>query len=204
MAHVDSVSQWIAQLKDGDRTAAQRLWERYVDQLVRLARGKLGRTSRRAADEDDLANSAFAGCFRGIEAGRFPRMNDRDDLWQVLVVLTERKSVDYRRRALSAKRGGGNVRGDSVFVGKDAGESSLAGFSQVIDSAPTPAFAAQAAEELQRLLKMLENDRLRQIALAKMEGYSNQEIVRRLDMSLSSVERKLRLIRQTWQDESAG
>src|SRR6266478_3721825 len=115
MAHFDSVTQSIVQLKESDRVAAQRLWERYVDQLVRLARAKLGRTDRRAADEDDLANSAFAGFLRGIQAGRFPRMNDRNDLWQVLVVLTERKSVDYRRRARAAKRGGGAVRGDSVL-----------------------------------------------------------------------------------------
>jgi RNA polymerase sigma factor (sigma-70 family) len=202
MAHVDSVTHWIVQLKEGDRLAAQRLWERYVDQLVRLGRAKLGRTDRRAADEDDLANSVFAGCLRAIKAGRFPRMNDRNDLWQVLVVLTERKSVDYRRRALAAKRGSGAVRGDSVFAGKEAGESSHAGLSQVIDDAPTPAFAAEAADELQRLLKLLDGDSLRRLALAKMEGYSNQEICRQLDLSVSSVERKLRLIRQIWEDES--
>lgn len=204
MEHFDSVSLWISQLKQGDENAAQQLWERYVDQLVRLARFKLGRTPRRAADEDDLANSAFAGALLGIKAGRFPQMNDRNDLWQVLVLITERKSVDYRRRALAAKRGGGAVRGDSVFAAQNPGESSVAGLSQVIDSAPTPAFAAQAAEELQRLLGLLNDDLLRRLALAKMEGYSNQEIARKLDIGLSSVERKLRLIRQTWQDEKAG
>jgi RNA polymerase sigma factor (sigma-70 family) len=201
MAHVDSVSQWIAQLKQGDQSAAQRLWERYVDELVRLARAKLGWAPRRVTDEDDLANSAFAGCFRGIKAGRFPRMNDRDDLWQVLVVLTERKSIDHLRRALAAKRGGGTVRGDSVFTGKNAGEWSPAGLNQVIDSAPTPAFAAEAGEELQRLLKLLDDDSLRRLALAKMEGFSNKEIGRQLDLSPSSIERKLRLIRQIWQQE---
>jgi RNA polymerase sigma factor (sigma-70 family) len=199
MEHVDSVTLWISQLKQGDQSAAQRLWERYVEQLLRLARKKLGRTSRRVVDDDDVANAAFAGCIRGIAVGRFPRMNDRNDLWQVLVMLTERKSADHRRRALAAKRGGGAVRGDSVFAGIAQEASSLGGFSQVVDSAPTPAFAAQAGEELQRLLKLLENDTLRQLALAKMEGYSNQEIARKLDMSISSIERKLRLIRQTWQ-----
>src|SRR5690242_10311307 len=147
MAHVDSVTLWISQLKQGDQSAAQRLWERYVDQLVRLARKKLGRTSRRVADEEDLANAAFAGCIRGIAAGRFPRMNDRNDLWQMLVKVTDRKSVDHHRRARAAKRGGGAVRGDSVFAGKDPHDSSPAGFSQVIDSAPTPAFAAEASDE---------------------------------------------------------
>src|SRR5262245_49553934 len=107
MPLLDSVSQWIVQLKEGDERAAQRLWQRYIGQLVRLARANLGRTPRRAADEEDLANSAFAGCFRGIKADRFPRMNDRDDLWQVLVVLTERKAIDFRRHEMAAKRGGG-------------------------------------------------------------------------------------------------
>jgi hypothetical protein len=106
MAHADSVSDWIVQLKAGDQNAAQQLWERYVNGLVRLARGKLGKTPRRTADEDDLANSVFAGALLGIKAGRFPQINDRHDLWQVLVLLTERKAIDYRRRAWAAKRGG--------------------------------------------------------------------------------------------------
>jgi DNA-directed RNA polymerase specialized sigma24 family protein len=204
MEHFDSVSLWISQLKQGDQSAAQRLWERYVDQLVRLARKEMGHMSRRVVDEDDLANSAFSGAVLGIQAGRFPQMNDRNDLWQVLVVLTERKSIDLRRRELAAKRGGGAVRGDSVFAAKDPGDSSVAGFSHVIDTAPTPAFAAQAAEELQRLLKLLNDDLLRRVAVAKMEGYTNPEIAQKLEIGLSSVERKLRLIRQTWQDETAG
>jgi RNA polymerase sigma factor (sigma-70 family) len=203
MAHFDSVTLWISQLKQGDQSAAQRLWEQYVEQLVRLARKKLSRTSRRVVDEDDLANSAFGGCIRGIVAGRFPRMNDRNDLWQVLVMLTDRKSADYHRRALAVKRGGGAVRGDSLFARKAHQESSPAGFSQVIDSSPTPEFAAQAADELERLLKLLENDVLRQLALAKMEGYTNQEIAERMKLSLTAVERKLRLIRQSWQEEES-
>ena len=35
--------------------AAQRLWERYFDDLVRLARPKLGAIPRREADEEDIA-----------------------------------------------------------------------------------------------------------------------------------------------------
>jgi RNA polymerase sigma factor (sigma-70 family) len=201
MAQVDSATLWISQLKQGDQSAAQRLWKRYVEQLVRLARKKLGRTSRRIVDEDDLVNSAFNGCFRGFAAGRIPAMNDRNDLWQVLVMLTDRKSADYHRRALAAKRGGEAVRRDWAFVGKDPGDSSSAGLSQVIDTAPTPAFAAHAAEELERVLNILADDALRRLALAKTEGYSNQEIARRLHMSISSIERKRRLIRRTWQPE---
>jgi hypothetical protein len=75
-----SVSDWIGQLKAGDERAAQRLWEDYFQRLVRLARARLQGVPRRAADEEDVALSAFDSFCRGAEAGRFPRLNDRDDL----------------------------------------------------------------------------------------------------------------------------
>ena len=36
----------------------------------------------RLADEEDVALSAFDSFCRGAEQGRFPRLDDRDDLWQ--------------------------------------------------------------------------------------------------------------------------
>ena len=82
----------------GDSYAAQKLWERYLDRLVRLARRKLGGAPRRAADEEDVAIAAFANFYRGVEAGRFSKLDDRDDLWQLLIVLTERNAIDQIRR----------------------------------------------------------------------------------------------------------
>ena len=34
----------------------------------------------------------------GAERGQFARLSDRDDLWHVLVVITERKAIDLMRR----------------------------------------------------------------------------------------------------------
>ena len=48
------------------------------------------------ADEEDVALSAFDSFFRSAEQGRFPRLSDRDDLWQILVLVTTRKAVDLR------------------------------------------------------------------------------------------------------------
>jgi DNA-directed RNA polymerase specialized sigma24 family protein len=201
MSQVGSVTEWIARLKAGDKDASQELWQRYVERLVRLARVKLGRTSRRVRDEEDVVISVFDGLFRGIEAGRFPQLDDRDDLWQVLVMLTTRRAIDHRRRELAADAGGGNVRGDSIFAGPQAGDSSQHGFSQVIDGEPTPEFAAQSAEELERLLGLLQDDTLRRIAIGKLEGHTNPEIAANLGVSLRTVERKLELIRCTWEAE---
>ncbi len=201
MSQTGSVTDWIAQLKAGEPQASQELWERYVDRLVRLARKKLGRTPRRAADEEDVVLSAFDGFFRGVTESRFPQLDDRDDLWQVLVMLTDRKTVDHRRRELAAKRGGGAVRGESAFADRQATESHQPGLSQVIDGEPSPEFAALLAEQLELRLASLADESLRRIVLAKMEGYTNAELARDLSLNVRSIERKLRLIRRTWQQE---
>jgi DNA-directed RNA polymerase specialized sigma24 family protein len=53
------------------------------------------------------------------------------------------------------------------------------------------------------LLGRLGDETLRQIAIAKLEGYKNLEIAEQLGLSLRSVQRKLSLIRQTWSEEPA-
>ena len=83
----ESVSEWLGQLRDGDPAAAQKLWQRYFLRLVGLARTKLQGTPRRAADEEDVALSAFDSFCRGAEQGRFPQLSDRDNLWDLLVLL---------------------------------------------------------------------------------------------------------------------
>jgi DNA-directed RNA polymerase specialized sigma24 family protein len=200
MTPTGSVTEWIVQLKAGDPRASQQLWERYIDRLVRLATQKLGGTPRRADDEEDVALSAFNGFFRGVEESRFPQLDNRDDLWQLLVMLTGRRAVDHRRRELAAKRGGGAVRGESVFADRKAGESYQAGISQIMDGEPSPEFAAEFAEEFEWLLASLADDTLRRIVVGKMEGYTNEELANELNLHVGSIERKLRLIRRTWRE----
>ena len=40
---------------------------------------------------------------------------------------------------------------------------------------------------------------VRELALARMEGYSNEEIAQRLGCSVRTVERRLHLVRTKWQ-----
>src|SRR5262249_53685630 len=101
-----SVTDWIGQLKAGDPAAAQKLWERYFQRLVGLARKKLQGTPRRAADEEDVALSAFASLCRRVAAGQFPQLRDREDLWHLLLVITARKALNQIRHERRQKRGG--------------------------------------------------------------------------------------------------
>ena len=98
MSHFDdSVSQWIDGLKAGDDAAAARLWQRYFRRLINLARKKLGDSPRRAADEEDVAISAFQSFCQRAKEDRFPDLLDRDDLWHLIVRITERKACHQLR-----------------------------------------------------------------------------------------------------------
>ena len=178
-----SVTCWLAELRAGNAAAAQPLWERYFGRLAGLARQKLQGVPRRAADEEDVALSALDTFCRGVGEGRFPQLLDRDGLWPLLVALTARKAVDLRRQETSRKRGGGLAEAD---------------LAALLSREPTPAFAAQVAEEFEKLLGLLEDEKMRAVALAKMEGYANEEIADRLGVALRTVERKLQRIRTLW------
>src|SRR5262249_44003183 len=78
----------------------------YFRRLVGLARKKLRAAPRRAADEEDVALSAFDSFCRGAEQDRFPQLHDRLDLWQLLVLLTARKAVDLAQPERRQNRGG--------------------------------------------------------------------------------------------------
>ena len=82
--------------------------------------------------------------------GRFPRLDDRDDLWRLLVAITEHKAADQVRRARRQKRGGGRVRteGDLTAGGSD---DQPAGLNAIAGTEPTPEFA----EEYRRLFEAL-------------------------------------------------
>src|SRR5947209_8062117 len=167
MSSGGSVTHWIKLLKGGDAAAVQRLWEAYFPRLVGLARKRLREAPRRAADEEDVALSAFDSFFDGVARQRFPQLTDRDDLWHVLVTLTARKAVQLIRHEQRQKRGGGAVRGESVFHEGPQTDEEESGLGQIIGSEPTPEFAAQVAEEYQQLLARLGDAELRKVAVWK-------------------------------------
>ena len=196
-----SVTEWIVDLKAGDDKAAERLWQRYFDQLVQLARRKLAGAPKRANDEEDIAIIAFNSFCQRAAQGRFPRLADRDDLWQILLMLAERKVVDLWKHEARQKRGGGKVRGESALLGPN-GESTFGGIGQAIGPEPTPQFAAMLAEEFECRLRQLDDEVLRRVAVLKMEGCTNSEIAKELDCAVRTVDRKLRTIREIWSQEN--
>src|SRR5262245_48701755 len=178
-----SVTTWIGLLKTGQDEAAQRLWERFFPRLLEVARAKLRGLPRRATDEEDVALSAFHTLCRAATLGRVPQLNNREDLWRTLVLITSGKAVDQKRHQLAQKRGG-------VPPGAADADSELAVLEEVVGKEPDPAFAALVAEQCELLLRRLDDDEMRQIALLKLEGYTTEEIAERLQCSPRTVKRR--------------
>jgi hypothetical protein len=86
------------------------LWNRYFQQVLCLARRNLvGRTQTTALDEEDVAVSVLGDLFIKLQEGGYRDLSNRDELWQLLVVITIRKTAVAARLENTLKRGRGRV-----------------------------------------------------------------------------------------------
>ena len=90
----------------------------------------------------------------GARQGRFPKLDDRYDVWQILVMIAERKVIDLFHYEGRAKRGGGRVLDEGALPDVSSTPQRRA-LERVAGREPSPEFAAQVAEQLGRLLEAL-------------------------------------------------
>jgi len=176
------------------------LWDRFSERLLAVAKDRLAGMPRGVADEEDLAQCVFDSVCRRAARDGFRRLDDREDLWQLLVMITARKATNHYRHETAQKRGGGRVHAESDPAPMGFGQSCL---DQIPSSEPTPALALEVADAWQQLLGGLHDQATRNVAVWKMERYSNHEIAERLGRKEPTVRRKLRLIQLRMLDGEA-
>ena len=91
MAESHGTGFWVDRLRQGDAAAAQKLWELFFQRLASLAQKRLASTRIVIADQEDVALSAFNSFCIQIENGRYPDINDRENLWRLLATITRNK-----------------------------------------------------------------------------------------------------------------
>lgn len=141
-------------------------------------------------DGEDVALSAFHSFYRALEAGRHPDLHDRHGLWALLLTIVSRKVLMRRRHDRRLKRSPPPAAdGDSYIL------------QEIPSGEPNPAVVVEAIEVIRTTLNVLGNDNLRQLLLLKLQGYTNPEASEQMDCSVSTVERKLRLIRESMKQQ---
>jgi DNA-directed RNA polymerase specialized sigma24 family protein len=199
-----SVSLLIDGVKAGDKSAAGRLYERYLENLVLVARSEVRALPRRypVIDEEGAVQSALVSFFKGAAAGQFPELKNREQLKRLLAAITVHKILHQVEREETLKRGGGNLLGESALprVDEDGGAGSL---DRLASDEQTPEFIAIAAETLTRMLDGLAQDVEREVLVLRLKDYEREEIAEHLRCSVRTVTRHLDEIRKAWlaQDE---
>ncbi|MEZ6132629.1 MAG: ECF-type sigma factor [Planctomycetaceae bacterium] len=195
MSGNSNVSHWIELVKSGDSAAATRIWQHYFDRLVRSVRARLFGQNRAVSDEEDIVLSVFDSFYHAAENGRFPDLFDRNDLWQLLLRMSARKVIDKRRHDLRQRRGG-NFR---IYSLDHAGDEEQ--LFEAIGDEPSPEMVLMVQESVEQLFSHLGVGQLRDLAVARLEGYTNADLAVRFGCSERTIERRLNLIREKCQQE---
>jgi DNA-directed RNA polymerase specialized sigma24 family protein len=196
-----SVTRLIVDLRSDQprlrESAARLVWGRYFQELLVLARNHLSARIRCREDEEDVLQSMYKSFCIRQRRGDFDLAN-RDQLWNLLVHITLRKARNTANRHLQRKR---DVRREETEPAHEHAEDDTpsAILDQIDSDGPTPAEAALLNDALEKRFQLLNDPGLRQIALWKLEGYTNNEIAGKLECTLRTVERKLERIRSYWE-----
>src|SRR5258708_2900179 len=87
----DESIPWSDRLQQRDAAAAEAVFARYAQRLVRVAEQHLNKILAARIDGEDVVQSVFRTFFRRAEAGQF-RIDTSAQLWQLLVRITILKS----------------------------------------------------------------------------------------------------------------
>lgn len=185
-----SVTHWLNQLQVGQSQAAEPIWKRYQAKLVSIASQQLDKNPDRSVDGEDLVQSSFRNVFLAVQNGKYPNIDNREDLWGLLYIATVNRVRQHYRELNALKRS--HI------------SSSRATDPTILEDLQTPFAEAQAADLLEYLLSRLDledpSHLLRQIALLYLDGHAASSIAKQLHKRKTSILISLRFIRSIWQE----
>ena len=181
MAASDSFTDVMTRLRAGDEAAAREVFQRFVRNLVRLARRQFDAVLRRKVDPEDVVQSAFKSFFFRYGIGKL-EVHDWDNLWGVLTIITLRKCLDRVEYHHAERR---NVQREAAAQPGTVGTEP---WWEAVAREPRPEEAAVLAETVEMLLRGLDEDD-RPILEMSLQGYTTQEISDRLGRPERSVRR---------------
>ena len=185
-----SVTQWLGSMMSGDEDAISCLWARYYDRMRACARRAVNGCDVGGVDDEDIATIAFTQFADRALTGQFPELINRNQLWRLLSVITSRTAYGKLTRQYAMKRGGGNAaRATDQIESHGCGKA-------------TPQSILSANDDLERLLRSLQSEDLKEVAILSLQGHSTREISHLVGSTQRTVQRMLVIIRDCWVAEA--
>jgi RNA polymerase sigma-70 factor (ECF subfamily) len=190
MASDPSFDDVMARLRAGQNDAAAQVFNRFAGRLLALARKQLDPLVLQKVDPEDVVQSVFRSFFAHNASGRLGEFQSWDNLWGMLVVLTQWKCgrrMDYFHAACRDV-------GREVPAEQPARDQSSSDVG-VRDDEPTPSEAAMLTDTVERLMRCLDA-RQREVLTLSLQGYAPAEISVRLGCTERTVYRVLERVKQ--------
>jgi RNA polymerase sigma-70 factor (ECF subfamily) len=183
-----SFDNLMAQLHEGRNEAAAQVFQRYANRLIALARRQLDPKLLQKVDPEDVMQSVFRSFLAQNAAGHFADLQSWENIWAMLVVMTQRKCGKRNEYFHTARR---DVRRE--LPGEMPGQDSTGNLGLTADE-PTPSEAAMLTETVEQLMNSLPA-RQRNIVALSLQGYQPAEISTQLGCAERTVYRALERVK---------
>jgi len=216
LASDDAITDWIVALDDPARreSAARKIVNRYMNELLALIRSKLHRRLQGVIDHDDVAQSVWGSFF-----GRQFELNDRNALFGLLAEIAVNKSRSAARHHNAAKR---DRRREEAWLLESGDEANATVNPKPLESLKRTYRPSLAVDSDISAESFFERGPLELMALGAtaehalfcveffgdlpadlqsvfglvVEGFSNQEIAKKLNCDSQSVRRQIERLRR--------
>ncbi|MCA9177491.1 MAG: hypothetical protein KDB14_23560 [Planctomycetales bacterium] len=187
---MDSLPELLGRLRDRDDDAAREIWEKFFPSTVRYARSRLDDQPGSPLDDEDIASRALASLLFALRGGKYANVQD-DHAFRLMIVHIVRRFVSDGLRWHRCQR----VELESALGSEGLGSE---GLDSLEGPEPPADRAAYLNDECRWLLNMLRQD-YREVAWRRLQCKSIAQIAADCGCHISTVRRKLRIIRELWE-----
>lgn len=170
------VERW----QSGSQTAAQQLFDNYVNRLLLLARWHISDRLRTRIDPDDVVQSVFRTFFFRVKNDSFT-FDEADDLFKLLARITLHKTLRQVAYHRASRR--------SPEREQPASRTEDDALMQLMDTEPDPETVVEFADHLKTFLGKFSNQE-QQIIELRLQGHTSEEIAEKL----GTYDRKIRRV----------
>jgi len=189
-----TITRLLRRLPEREDDVFEKLFHHYFGQLQLVARKRLRKTNRRVKDEEDLVAEVLAEFLMQGGRNELPTIHSREDVLRMLNKRIRLRAINHLRDARAAKRGGGQLIGESGLqdgTNQNSG-SGLAGFPTDEPTPPEVLILAEQVDQLHtRIRRMIGDPGLILYFERWAEGQSCREMEQTFQVSQATVYRKL-------------